>query len=415
MKKTTFLMSFLVAVLWVNTGLVWAGGVVGKPKTAKHKATYAKVVKQNSRPRTLQPVPAKTPSVSSISHPSLLSFSVRQNVSNRVGMHPSAGLYLPRVGEEVPALVQRTFQARPQGTDFNFLSGTVFQTPAGEIFGVVVSHGLARSGSAPRVERKFEADVFDVNSRRFVTVPAEIVQLSAPEFLDIALVKFNLPAEVKLRSFVISQEENLWRRPMLHSQSFSLQEPVHIANRMLRNTTPYSIRTLMPWPRGSRRGLCGGAVLNEENELVGIHTGSFLSKWSEAEDLGYATPAQFLNILVEAYHNNGKAVIPFILAEEHIIDLNVNEYVSKAVLLDADLKVITEQTFTEKFAYHQLVEKLEMYRPRYITLTVHRVSWSEEETSEVLEDDRQDKSTQKVYRYDFETQEIRELTPEELN
>ena len=72
----------------------------------------------------------------------------------------------------------------------------------------------------------------------------------------------------------------------------------------------------------SREGACGGPVLNKQGNIVGMHVGS-----SAKKQAGFVVPVENIYEVLQAYHNNGKALRPFYFNGRHIGMLNINEYV----------------------------------------------------------------------------------------
>lgn len=307
-----------------------------------------------------------------------------------------------------PLLRRATFQAvETIDVPTNSFSGTVFKTVYNgeeEIYGVVAAHAIARSSYDRALKRQFTAGIFD--GEKIVEVPAEIVQLSSPSMLDIALVKFSPEAEQLFQPLHIS-EVPVKFGDVLSSQGFAGDADVHIPNREITNVTPLSVRTTIPFAREERPGLCGSAVVNAEQELVGIHTGSVYDSQGEQFDVGYATNASFLHTLVEAYHNGGEATFPLILNGKNIIPLNVDEYIAYISFYDAEGKQVWQHGFSSKFSYSKVQEMLDVYSPRFIDITVRRAVWNSENPTVLFEDHTAawDKS-KTTYKYDFETQQI---------
>ncbi len=310
-----------------------------------------------------------------------------------------------------PSLRHATFMAE-ETTDrpTNPFSGTVFKTVYNgeeEIFGVVASHAIAQSTLDRALHRHFTMSVFD--GEKMVKMPAEIVQLSSPSMLDVALVKFSPEAEPLFHPLRIS-EGPVQLGETLSSQGFAGNKDVNIPERKITKVTPLSVRTTLPIARDERPGLCGSAVVNGNKELVGIHTGSTYDRQDAQFDVGYATNASFLNKLVEAYHNGGNATFPLILNGREIIPLNVDEYISYVSFQDAEGKQLWQKGFDSKFSYSQVQEMLEIYSPRYIMVTVRRAAW-DPKNPEILSENRSSRDLSKVtYKYDWESGEVVSVT-----
>lgn len=305
------------------------------------------------------------------------------------------------------ALLRSTFQATETTTEStNSFSGTVFKAVYNgeeEIFGVVAAHTIARTAGDKALKRQFTASVFD--GENVVEVPAEIVQLSSPSMLDVALVKFAPEAESLFHPLRISQVPVEFG-DMLSSQGFAGATDVNIPGRYAVEVTPLSIRTKMPYARDDRPGLCGSAVVNADQELVGIHTGS---KWGRdvTDDVGFATNASFLNTLVEAYHNGGKASFPLILNKQKVADLNVDEYISYVSFLDEAGVVRWQKGFESKFSFKDVQEMLEIFNPRYLVITTRRAVWDEAVPDILFENHTAPWDRSKTtYKYDWQERKL---------
>lgn len=300
------------------------------------------------------------------------------------------------------ALLRSTFQA-VETTDVptNAFSGTVFKTVYNgeeEIFGVVAAHAIARSARDLALKRHFTAGIFD--GENVVEVPAEIVQLSSPSMLDVALVKFSPEAEGLFHPLRISQVPVEFG-DMLSSQGFAGNTDVNIPGRYTVEVTSLSIRTKMPYARDDRPGLCGSALVNADQELVGIHTGSSREA-DERFDVGFATNASFLNTLVEAYHNGGQASFPLVLGKQKVADLNVDEYISYISFLDESGKTVWQQGYQSKVSFKQVQDMLEIYEPRYLMVTTRRAVWDESNPDVLFENHTASWDRSKTtYKYDF--------------
>lgn len=287
--------------------------------------------------------------------------------------------HMPRQPEMEMPLLTATFQARAdiEGRANSF-SGTVFKIEdkegKPEIYGVIAAHAIAGSETSRSLKKDFIADVY--NGKEFVSIPAKIVQLGAPGFLDMALVKFRPEDEKLFTSLSISDNKPTWA-DMFQTQGFSLLNPVHFEHRVFMGDTPFAVRTNMPWPRDERPGLCGAAVLNNSNKLVGIHTGSSYAPHSEQDDFGFLTPARFLTNLVEAYHHQGIGKFPIQFNGQRIIELNVDEYITKIYFLGEDKKPKTMVEFPGKFSYRKFSDAMETFSHAYVVFLVDHVFWDQ--------------------------------------
>lgn len=293
------------------------------------------------------------------------------------------------------------FQARPTGSmGPNLFSGTIFKTVYNgkeEIYGVTAAHAIADHIGDPSLHRFFTADIY--MDGKFLSVPAEIVQVSAPSTLDLALVKFPAETEAWFTPFDISMAEPA-QGDDLQTQGFSINHVLYLPARSVLSKNLFYLRTEMELSPNQRRGLCGSPVVNKERKLVGVHIGSAPGKVREPSFVGYATQADFLRSLVQAYHRNGKASIPFVLAGKKVAELNVDEYVAYVRLLESDGSVMWYKMLLSKFPYREVEEIIKSFSPRYLEIAVGRVSW---DGKLLTEEHGLIPADATWYRYDFRT------------
>lgn len=306
-----------------------------------------------------------------------------------VPVHPDLWSPLP---PEMADYTQSVFRARSLGEQSEVtFSGVAFKTTylgQEEMFGVVAAHALSPEPGQELLGSEFTAEVFSEGG--FTTVRAKLVQVSATSTLDLALIKFR------------PEDEELFTPLTLAKQEVSADEGIVglgfgqgkwvLSKRRFLAKTPFSIRTSFTVPWVDRGGLCGSAVLNAKHELLGIHTGS--TRDVEYRDIGYATPAEFLNTLVEAYHNNGNATFPLYLNGEKIASLRLDEFISYVRLKNDKGLIIWRREVRDKFPYQDIMERLP--RARYIELSVNKAVW----TGNYLQ---QDHLLTRSVEYDFKT------------
>ena len=229
----------------------------------------------------------------------------------------------------------------------------------------------------------------------------------------------------------------------LASFGFSSQIPRCVENRVVTSQTPFCIRTTIPLPRDARVGTCGTAVGKtkivppeniEDNETApltgevqpktqfyvsGIHTGSSPAKGtnqdmgnvskSEANDIGHATKAFMIDLLVEALFKDGNVTVPLYLGNDKIFDIRLDEYISYIKLFNDNGKLIWQRDFASKFAYDQVNTMIQTMDPRYLEITVRRIQWTNNDHLQELRK-RQDPSRYTV-RYDFKEKEVSVSVP----
>lgn len=271
-----------------------------------------------------------------------------------------------------------TFCARAE-KGVEAFSGGVFETVYNgqkEIYGFIVTHALTDSPACTEysLRRFFTLEVADKQGI-WHRIPAEVVQVSPVSTLDVSLVRFLPEHESLLTPLVISKTvPNVGE--IVQSQGFCQYTEGYLPNRRVLETAPFSLRATLAWPH-FRNGFCGGAVVNANHELVGVHTGSVPGP-TEQEDIGYATHAYFLNVLVEAYHNGGEAYIPLMLNGQKIVDLVVDEGIEWVNYYDEWGRKIYGHLFNFKFSFVAVERMIREYTPRYMKLSIGRLQWSKE-------------------------------------
>ncbi len=300
-------------------------------------------------------------------------------------------------------LLRSTFRARiNQKEQQSIFSGTVFKISYNgqeEIYGVVAAHAIGVKLNAP-LSQNFVADVY--TSQGYRSIPAQIVQISAPSMIDMALVKFR-PEDEKLFEPLSLAKQQPESGQLLQTQGFARGREVFLPDRMLLGQSGPALRTAVPIVHGQRSGLCGSAVTNTQHELVGIYTGSACGL---AGDISYATPASFLSVLVDAYHG-ASGTFPFILDGRMIMPLQVDEYISEVRLADAFDNQQAYLRFGYKLSYTTLLDAMEQHNPRYLNFVVRKVKWTERGKYRRLEEDREHSwDSYTIYTYDTQLKKI---------
>ena len=276
-------------------------------------------------------------------------------------------------------------------------TGTLFEINYNgekKVFGVIASHatGLGALG------RNFTAVISQGGKR--IQIPARVVQISARSFLDVSLVQLDLSYAPFVRALPLSNTP-VQVGDELHSDGFEGDIITPVQGRFAVEVSPTSVRTTMPVVRRLRSGLCGSAVLNEKNELVGIHTGSTRSSESYHTDKGYFVPVSVLEALVKAYYNQGKGFVPFTIQGQTIAYFGVDEYIVDLELTNEDGKHIWHTSPEGKFSHTELANELKQ-RPeaRYIHILTHRTFWDPSGLT-LLESRQEAHGTAKRYMYDL--------------
>lgn len=276
---------------------------------------------------------------------------------------------------QVVPLARSVFRARPKSQPHGHAySGTVFKINwkgQEEIYGVIAAHTISPSSAEIALERSFVAEVFQ--DGQFTAIPAQIVQASASKLLDVALVKFR-PEDEKLFFPLELAEQEPAKGAVLQGLGFSNNQLVWLPERTLLGSTDIALRTDMFVLRPGRYGLCGSPMIDEKGKIVAIHTGSSY-EMDPADDMGFGTKAQYVRMLVKAYHQgNGKATFPLFLENRQIARLNVDEFVSQVRLWDDEGNMIWRWETQGKFPYNFIKQIIS--NARYAELSINRVGWN---------------------------------------
>ena len=300
-----------------------------------------------------------------------------------------------------PSLIapdEHIFQAVATDDPTVHFSGTVFAVEYNgkkEIYGVIATHAIPSDEyDYMGISRHFTAVVY--HKGKPVRIPAQVVASSPVSMLDISLVKFQSDKESLLKPLSLGTTQE---GDVLYTIGFAQGVFQYIPNRQVLVNSPFSIRTTIPLPRGKRSGLCGSPLLNEKNELVGIHTGSM---FDQTRDYSFATPARYLRDLVAAYHNKGLSKIAFYVDEDIAIRLNSDEYVTSVMLLDEFSHALAEENISFRFSHSKISEMLKQFpQAKFLKLTTKAVYWTPNGKALLVTRDWLDDTPSKTYFYDL--------------
>lgn len=302
------------------------------------------------------------------------------------------------------AWVRSTFQARSESMVY---SGTVFKIEYNgqeEIYGVVATHVLAKKSKQHiGLHKQFLAEVL-VNGELLV-IPAHVVQVGAVGMLDLSLVKFRTEDEkyfqpLRISPHTVNTGDRVWTQGFVHGHVYPVNE------RTVRTVAPMTFFSPIQGEQHQRRGLCGAAIVNQNQELVGVHTGSQMSL--SGTDMGFASPAQFLPMLVQAYHNGGEARYALELSGQAVLNLRPDEYVSDAQLESYTNEILWRSPVWRRMSVVELQEAIDTHHPRYVEFTVRRLEWAGRQGQEFIHitPDRVLEGHMMTYRYDLQEGKI---------
>lgn len=289
--------------------------------------------------------------------------------------------------EPLCSAVHATFKGIPKIALFhNQFSGSLFYTEyqgQKEVYGVIATHALTPLPTSFKkhlyanfsLHRKFKLEVYTKDGT-WLSLPAEVVQLGAFGMGDVSLVKIMGEYDASKLHFFTLKTEELLPGDVVSSLGFIPGQLAYIPQREVLKRSAISVRTTLPGSEEGLRGICGGAGFDEQGNLVFVHTGSKPSFLMNPPRVGYGTYAWFLNKLVEAYHNNGEAYIPFELNGYHITDLRVDEYVSSLSYFNRNGELLWQMQVPGKFSFRKAQQKLLDLSPRSAEVVIGRMKWA---------------------------------------
>ena len=138
---------------------------------------------------------------------------------------------------------------------------------------------------------------------------------------DIALLEVPPELAELVRPISLAQQD---AQPgdVLRSYGFFADDLRIVHNRRVLAVAPNRAITSFEFADYDRSGACGGPVLNENNEVVGVHVGSSSNKKES-----YVVPVSWLKNLLYAAHHNGIYEQDLVLNGRTIGTINIDEYI----------------------------------------------------------------------------------------
>ena len=256
-----------------------------------------------------------------------------------------------------------------------------------EIFGVIPSHALVDTSHAGGLADPglIAGKIFDVQIKdhlgRDRMYEAEVVQFSPASLLDISIVKFLDPmAELEVKPLELSPISAILNEP-LFSYGYANGRPHSPIQRTVQAISLLSVRTDQNL-QGERAGFCGSPLLDSNGKVKAIHTGT-LEMPGDIPDISYGTHAKFVQLLIDAYHNDGKAMYDLEIDGQTLAHLNVDEYISALAIYDSNGKLIHQKNLTEgrnsfsKFSESELRKLLnDLPDATYLMLRIRHSQWN---------------------------------------
>lgn len=173
------------------------------------------------------------------------------------------------------------------------------------------------------------ADIMGPETTVYLTLPEGITLEYPVKFAikgnagmaDVALFPVEGELAGLVRTIPLAQTEPL-PQEKLRSYGY-FDNGFHIVrDRTVLANTPGRIVTSFEFGKADRAGACGGPVLNESNELVGVHCGS-----SENKQESYVVPVSYVKDLLHAVRHGGYRLRPLVINGQTVGNINVDEYI----------------------------------------------------------------------------------------
>ncbi len=279
-----------------------------------------------------------------------------------------------------------------------------------EVFGVIATHVLPESYYTfnSSLKRHFHVQIKQADDTQQL-VEAEVVQISPRSMLDISLVKFSPQAETQVQPLELSSTP-IQKQEKLYSYGYGAAQPMQ-EERTVQQLSLLSVRTDQNLT-ADRQGFCGSPLLDGNNQVKAIHTGTKSPK--DLPEISYGTHAHFINLLVEAYHNQGNALYNFVIDGQTMAQFNVDEYISAVYLYDANGKRLLQKNIEDKFSESFLRKALAGNpQARYLQLTTRKAQWeTDQDGDSILKEDRsRSDKTKHQHWYNLQTKQIEPKRP----
>ena len=274
----------------------------------------------------------------------------------------------------------------------------------------MASHVLPESYYTLRssLQRKFHIQMMRDDGTVDI-LPAKVVQISPRSMLDVSLVKFSPEVEKSVIPLELS-ETSAEKNEKLFSTGFG----AGIRQEEMRTVQKKSFLSVVTDQNlvGDRQGFCGSPLVDSNGKVKAIHTGTKEAK--DAPDVSYGTHAKFVNLLIDAYHNEGKALYDLEIDKQTLARLNVDEYISAIYLYDANGKRILQKNVEDKFSQSFLERSLhENPQAAYLQLTTRKAQWEvDADGDSILKEDRsRSDKTKRQHWYNLQTRQIETSRP----
>ena len=163
------------------------------------------------------------------------------------------------------------------------------------------------------------------NGKKSFPVFGDVVRTGPALLSDIALIKLQEPLPPQLKPFKLANVEDT--QSPLSLWGYSYNKLYHVENLTFEKDNTRFLRTDFPFEQRRRAGLCGGPLLNQKEEVLGVACGVSM------EDKAYATSIRIIPYLLQAYHE-GSAEIPLMIHGKNLGNIHIDERIYLIRCLD---------------------------------------------------------------------------------
>ncbi len=229
-----------------------------------------------------------------------------------------------------------------------------------QLWGITAAHYHLKT---PAVREPYATRLFDIHP----------VAVGGSSYTDLML--FPLPQEISQKVTALPlAPQSPKPKEQVYSAGFYSDGFNESRVRRVKHVTP--ARLVTSYAFGSfvlPIGACGGPVLNQKHEVVGVHCGS-----DQAEKNSFAVPVEHIYKLVNAYYQGNKYTHPIIFNGEELAQLTINESVYSITTLKDGVvqKKIRARDCSEKLDYTHLENLLDISDADEVIIEVRRYPFS---------------------------------------
>jgi len=209
------------------------------------------------------------------------------------------------------SLLNNPMNMRPHSTAFLF---TTYKPKNSQLKGVESFDWAVTAGHTAQLGERLLLTFY--NGKKEIQVYGTLVQQGPALLSDAALIKLEGPIPKELNPLKLSTEVSPQEK--LTTWGYASNKLYKIEDLTFEKDNTRFLRTDFPATQKKRSGLCGGPLLNEKGQAVGIHCGTGLA------DKAYAASVRVIPYLIRAYYGED-VQIPIIAKDITFGSIAINE------------------------------------------------------------------------------------------